>query len=93
MRNLESTYDVNDVKYVPDVYSKEDDLIDPTRRVDMGGKKLFVDKTTGIQKHNNFSSGYVPPYYNKSNKYSESFGASVGRRHYVAAKPNIEYNY
>lgn len=63
MRNLESSYEVKDIKLSPSLAIKdEDDLINPSRRVQIGGKKLFMDKN-GIEKANNFSSGYMAPTY------------------------------
>lgn len=64
MRNLESTYDVKDVNLRSYNYSPpEQEVIDPSRRVQMGGKKLFMSKKEGIERANNFSSGYMAPSY------------------------------
>eukprot|EP00345_Euplotes_harpa_P006655 CAMPEP_0168318534 /NCGR_PEP_ID=MMETSP0213-20121227/535_1 /TAXON_ID=151035 /ORGANISM="Euplotes harpa, Strain FSP1.4" /LENGTH=175 /DNA_ID=CAMNT_0008319617 /DNA_START=821 /DNA_END=1348 /DNA_ORIENTATION=+ len=58
MRNLESTYDVKDVKIRSDrIVTKPTEPIDPTRRVQLGGKKLFMTKEFGIERANNLQSG------------------------------------
>ena len=59
MRNLESTFEVKDVKIRSDnPLVDSSDLIDPTRRVQFGGRKLFMTKENGIERANNFSAGY-----------------------------------
>ena len=59
MRDLDSTFDVKGVK-IPtgNYYSEADDLVNPTRRIGMGGRKLFMTKENGVERSNNFQSGY-----------------------------------
>jgi hypothetical protein len=65
MRNLESTFEVKDVKIRSDnPLTNTTELIDPTRRVQLGGRKLFMSKENGIERANNFSAGYIAPNYN-----------------------------
>ena len=59
MRNLESTFEVKDVKIRSDInVTDTNELIDPTRRISLGGKKLFMTKENGIERATNFSAGY-----------------------------------
>lgn len=63
VRNLDSTYEVKDINFTSSVPSQYDNIVDPSRRIGMGGKKLFMSKENGIEKANNFQSGYIPPNY------------------------------
>lgn len=61
MRNLESTYEVKDVRLSSEF--TDGPLIDPTRRVQIGGKKLFMCPKEGIGRAHNYPPGYMPPSY------------------------------
>jgi hypothetical protein len=61
MRNLESTYEVKDVSLSNQMQGVP--LIDPTRRVQIGGKKLFMSPKEGIERSHNYPSGYMPRSY------------------------------
>ena len=59
VRNLDSTYEVKDVKVGPTPHLTEShDLVNPNRRAGKGGKKLFMTKENGIERANNYQSGY-----------------------------------
>lgn len=58
MRNLDASNDIKGVQISNSKYLTErDDYVNPARRVQIGGKKIFVSKERGIESLSNFQSG------------------------------------
>lgn len=58
MRNLDASNDIKGVKISnPKYLTESDDYVNPNRRVQIGGKKIFVSKERGIESLSNFQSG------------------------------------
>ena len=58
MRNLESSYEIKGVEVDPNSNIPDSEgIVNPNRRAQIGGKKLFMSKENGVEKFNNYQTG------------------------------------